>query len=99
MSQEITIKDIWDRIENIRTELGNKIDKVSNDFHNFEAGKLTQALQDIATLNAERDALKENNDRDGNSIEELKKFMWQAGGIISLLALMMPFMLHWLKLI
>lgn len=87
----------------MRRELNDKIDNVSNSFHAFEAGKLTQALQDIERLKSKNDSSEDMKDRDqfqtdamSEKIEGMQKFIWMSTGIIAFIAFMSPVLFRWL---
>lgn len=64
MPNEITIKDLWDKMETMRIEMKGeinrvegKVDDTTKAFHTFEAGRVTQLIQDVAVLKTEKEAL------------------------------------------
>src|SRR3990167_8867490 len=85
MPEEITIKDIWSQQEKNRTEfiaeikeLRLKIEAVSTAFHTFEAGRVTQLIQDVAILKTERDNLVKKDEGFDKDAEKRKEWIWGA---------------------
>ncbi len=76
--QEITLKDLWDKQENMRTELLGEIKDLRQHFLTFEAGRVTALEKDVATLKAEKNALQEKDKDYDKEAEKRKDWIWGA---------------------
>ena len=79
MSEDsVTQKQLYDLISAVELRLGSKIDKISNDFHTFEAGRITQLIEDVAILKTKDQTSEKTFKSIDNDAEKRKDWMWGA---------------------
>src|SRR5882724_2595298 len=75
---EINIKDLWDKMETIRTEVLGEVKDLRQHFKTFEAGRVTALEKDVATLKAEKVAIEKRDNGFDKESERRKDWMWGA---------------------
>ena len=78
MPDEITLKDLWNKQETMRTEMLTEIKELRQHFMTFEAGRVSALEKNVAQLLAAKEALEKKDAGYDKDAEKRKDWMWGA---------------------